>query len=110
MFLYEWILRTGDQYATNNTRQNLLLLFAGGTTGLVTWLSVLPIDVVKSRIQADCPSNPKYKGMLDCFKVSYQTEGLAVFYRGLGPIAIRALIVNAATLFVYQTTLKKFTQ
>ena len=71
---------------------------------------MLPIDVVKSRIQADCPTNPKYQGMLHCFKVSYETEGLQVFYRGLGPIAIRALIVNAATLFVYQTTLKKFAQ
>ena len=78
--------------------------------GVVTWVSVLPIDVVKSRIQADCPYHPKYRGMLDCIRISYQTEGWKVFYRGLSAIATRALIVNAATFFVYQHTLKNLAQ
>jgi len=107
MFCYEWIVRNGEKYATNDTRQNLLLLFAGGTTGVITWLSILPIDVVKSRIQADCPFNPKYQGMVHCFKVCYETEGLNVFFRGIWPVAIRALIVNAITLFVYEHTLRQ---
>lgn len=70
---------------------------------------VLPIDVVKSRIQADCPINPKYRGMVDCIRVSYKTEGLPVFFRGFYAIAFRALIVNAATFYVYQSTLTHLT-
>lgn len=73
--------------------------------GTVTWVSVLPIDVVKSRIQADCPNNPKYRGMIDCIRVSYLQEGWQVFFRGFYAIAARALIVNAATFLVYETAL-----
>ena len=52
MFLYEWILRTGDQYATNNTRQNLLLLFAGGTTGIyIIFFKMKILLTFQSKIQ-----------------------------------------------------------
>lgn len=76
--------------------------------GTVTWVSVLPIDVIKSRIQADCHVNPKYRGMLHCAHVSYQSDGFRVFFRGFYAIAFRALIVNAATFFVYQSSLTHF--
>lgn len=68
-------------------------------------MSVLPIDVVKSRIQADCSTSPKYRGMIDCVRMSYREEGWQVFFRGFYAIAIRALIVNAVTFLVYETTL-----
>ncbi|XP_057369282.1 mitochondrial basic amino acids transporter-like [Daphnia carinata] len=109
MFLYELILREGKKYSTGGWGDGLLALIAGGITGTVTWVAVLPIDVVKSRIQADCIVNPKYRGMLDCVRVSYKAEGLPVFFRGFLAIAFRAMIVNAATFFVYQSTLTHLT-
>ncbi|XP_046457378.1 mitochondrial basic amino acids transporter-like isoform X2 [Daphnia pulex] len=110
MFLYELILREGkEKYSTSGLGEGLLALIAGGVTGTVTWVSVLPIDVVKSRIQADCVVNPKYRGMLDCIRVSYRAEGWRVFFRGFYAIAFRAMIVNAATFFVYQSTLTHLT-
>lgn len=47
--------------------------------------------------------------MLDCARVSYETEGWRVFFRGGYAIAFRSLIVNAATFFVYQNTLTQLT-
>ena len=77
--------------------------------GSVTWGLVLPIDVIKSRIQADCPENPRYKSMIQCIRISYKEEGLSVFYRGFGPLILRAVIVNGATFFVYQSVLTHLT-
>lgn len=47
--------------------------------------------------------------MLHCVQVSYKSEGWRVFFRGFYAIAFRAMIVNAATFFVYQNTLTYLT-
>ena len=81
--------------------------------GLLSWQAVTYLDVVKSRIQADCHVRPKYAGMVDCFVSSYRQDGLSVFGRGeyqgwwrdcadyiiLGfcMISLRAFLVNGAT-------------
>jgi hypothetical protein len=39
-------------------------------------MSVIYLDVVKSRIQADDPEKPAYKGTVDCFKKCYREGGI----------------------------------
>lgn len=74
------------------------LLLAGGTSGITSWLSTYPMDVVKSRLQADgLQGAPRYRGILDCMRQSYQAEGWRVFTRGLASTLLRAFPVNAAT-------------
>ncbi|XP_071463643.1 mitochondrial basic amino acids transporter isoform X1 [Marmota flaviventris] len=74
------------------------LLLAGGTSGIMSWLSTYPVDVVKSRLQADgLRGAPRYGGILDCVRQSYQAEGWRVFTRGLASTLLRAFPVNAAT-------------
>ncbi|XP_062037263.1 mitochondrial basic amino acids transporter isoform X1 [Lepus europaeus] len=74
------------------------LLLAGGVSGMASWLSTYPVDVVKSRLQADgVRGAPRYRGMLDCARQSYQAEGWRVFTRGLASTLLRAFPVNAAT-------------
>ncbi|XP_049753667.1 mitochondrial basic amino acids transporter isoform X5 [Elephas maximus indicus] len=74
------------------------LLLAGGTSGIMSWLSTYPVDVVKSRLQADgLRGTPRYCGILDCVRQSYQAEGWRVFTRGLASTLLRAFPVNAAT-------------
>lgn len=74
------------------------LLLAGGTAGILSWLSTYPVDVVKSRLQADgLRGPPRYLGMLDCARQSYRAEGWRVFTRGLASTLLRAFPVNAAT-------------
>ncbi|XP_070373435.1 solute carrier family 25 member 48 isoform X1 [Equus asinus] len=51
---------------------------AGGMAGAISWGTATPMDVVKSRLQADGVYLNKYKGVLDCIAQSYQKEGLKV--------------------------------
>ncbi|XP_053231162.1 mitochondrial basic amino acids transporter [Podarcis raffonei] len=74
------------------------LLLAGGMSGIVSWLSTYPVDVIKSRLQADGVGGiVRYHGILDCVRKSYHAEGLRVFTRGLTSTLLRAFPVNAAT-------------
>jgi len=82
------------------------LFVAGGTAGLLQWWAVIPLDVLKARMQADDPENPKYKGVIDCVKKMYLTEGWKSFFRGIVPLSIRAFPVNGATFLAYETVFR----
>lgn len=47
-------------------------------TGAISWGTATPMDVVKSRIQADGVYLNKYRGVLDCISQSYRQEGFKV--------------------------------
>ncbi|XP_070577659.1 mitochondrial basic amino acids transporter-like [Ptychodera flava] len=80
------------------------LLVAGGASGMCSWMSTYPVDVIKSRIQADgVDGKAKYKGTIDCIIKSYNepgSQGIRVFFRGLNSTLLRAFPVNAATFTV----------
>ena len=65
--------------------------------GVISWSSIIYLDVVKSRIQSDCLVNPRYKGTLDAFRQCYQEGGIRIFGRGFAAMALRAFPVNGAT-------------
>ncbi|XP_038632852.1 mitochondrial basic amino acids transporter [Scyliorhinus canicula] len=74
------------------------LLFAGGMSGIASWISTYPIDVIKSRLQADGVGGiNQYNSIWDCVLQSYKKEGWQVFARGLTSTLLRAFPVNAAT-------------
>lgn len=74
------------------------LLFAGGMSGIASWLSTYPVDVIKSRLQADGVGGVnQYSGIMDCVRQSVRKEGYMVFTRGLTSTLLRAFPVNAAT-------------
>ncbi|KAJ3606370.1 hypothetical protein NHX12_025891 [Muraenolepis orangiensis] len=74
------------------------LLFAGGMAGITCWLSTYPIDVIKSRLQADGVGGVnRYSGIADCARQSVEKEGYMVFTRGLTSTLLRAFPVNATT-------------
>ena len=76
----------------------IALCTAGGFSGIAAWVITYPVDVVKSRIQVDGAMGKKeYTGMIDCFRKSYQAEGIMVFSKGLNSTMLRAFPVNAAT-------------
>ncbi|GAB0089108.1 mitochondrial basic amino acids transporter [Sergentomyia squamirostris] len=77
-------------------------LMAGGLAGIFSWICTFPIDVVKSRIQAD---ESKYKGVVDCIVKSYRLEGISFLSRGLASTLIRAFPMNAACFLVVSWTL-----
>lgn len=93
---YEWICRHfRPEDPSIEEIGTLALLFAGGMAGICAWIVTYPVDVIKSRIQADMTH--RYKGFLDCAMQSYSAEGIQVFTKGLGSTLLRAFPVNAAT-------------
>lgn len=63
-----------------NTAREIFL--AGGVAGLLSWQTIIYLDVIKSRIQTDSLTQPRYRGTLDCIQQSYRRDGLRVFTRG----------------------------
>ena len=76
-------------------RVNLLgSLASGGFCGLVYWVGMFPADYVKTLMQTDSVANPKYKGMIDCVRISWNKGGVGAFYTGVGLVALRAICTN----------------
>lgn len=77
------------------------VMLAGGTAGALSWLAVYPVDVVKSRLQA----NLRYGSVRECVRDSLSKEGPKVFLRGCSPTLIRAFPTNAVTFAAITWTL-----
>lgn len=104
---YEYCKRLISSEDDTTNLAALKILLCGGIAGVVTWTSVFPLDVIKTRLQAgtietsqDRPLLPSRIHTRDASSIKvarevYQTEGLKAFYRGLGVCSFRAFIVNA---------------
>jgi len=68
-------------------------LFSGGCGGLGMWVTALPLDCVKTRIQADRTGSMSWLG---CARQIFSEGGPAAFYKGFAPIILRAFPANAA--------------
>ncbi|KAI9723592.1 MAG: hypothetical protein M1812_000892 [Candelaria pacifica] len=96
------------------------VLLCGGTAGVITWASIFPLDVIKTRVQVQPliktqaaglpreeapllrdPAQPakseafKRLGAIEIARDAYRSDGLGVFFRGLGVCSARAFLVNA---------------
>lgn len=90
-----------------NSRESLsTMLAAGGCAGVASWVFCYPLDVVKSRLQAQGNLSPKYTGIFDCLQKSVTEEGYKVLWRGLGTAVARAFVVNGAIFAAYETALR----
>ncbi|KAF7494952.1 Mitochondrial basic amino acids transporter [Sarcoptes scabiei] len=75
-------------------------LFAGGVAGALSWLVIYPIDVIKSRIQADI----RYTSASTCLRELIHSEGFAALMRGCGTTLLRAFPTNGTTFTVFSWT------
>lgn len=94
------------------------VLLCGGTAGIVTWVSIFPLDVIKTRVQAQVYSpnataavvgetaplvrKPERLGAVETARQAYREGGLRVFFRGLAVCSVRAFIVNAVQWATYE--------
>lgn len=101
VFLSDWIT---PEACTGPSPYGVWL--AGGIAGAISWGTATPMDVVKSRIQADGVYLNKYRGVLDCISQSYQQEGFKVFFRGITVNAVRGFPMSAAMFLGYELSLK----
>ncbi|KAG2586071.1 mitochondrial arginine transporter BAC2-like [Panicum virgatum] len=82
------------------------MLVSGGLAGVASWVCCYPLDVVKSRLQAQAFPAARYRGVVDCFRRSVREEGLPVLWRGLGTAVARAFVVNGAIFAAYELALR----
>lgn len=96
------------------------VLIAGGIAGVVTWASVFPLDVVKTRVQTQSQvvdeltapllgqeqARAQQKTSFQIARDIFRAEGIVGFYRGLGVCSLRAFIVNAVQWYLYEETMK----
>jgi len=75
-------------------------LMAGGIAGVISWSIIVPLDVVKSQIQADYMGF-MYQNPLASARAVYIQSGIRGFYSGWLMICIRAFPVNATTFLIY---------
>lgn len=66
-------------------------LLAGASAGVVLWLMVYPIDVVKSYMQTDAlvPAERQFHGMFDVVRKVNAASGPKAFFRGIAPTLLR---------------------
>jgi len=61
----------------------------------------MPLDVVKSKLQADSLDKPQFRGIMHCTSEVWKEKGIIGFYRGFWSASARAFPVNAASLLAY---------
>lgn len=106
--------RQADPFQAPTTVEVLL---SGGVAGVVTWVSIYPLDLVKSRVQtqpqARLPSEEapllkpigQSRSSWQIARSMYRTEGVGAFYSGLGVCSLRAFLVNAVQWYTYETVM-----
>jgi solute carrier family 25 carnitine/acylcarnitine transporter 20/29 len=112
---YFWSYELSRRWMGGNETADVLL--CGGLAGIVTWASIFPLDVVKTRVQTQLLVVPEAAPLLggdgvdakarrigawQVAKEAYREGGARVFFRGLGICSLRAFIVNAVQWAAYE--------
>ena len=70
-----------------------------------------PFETVAVRLQLDCLNNPKYNGMIDCFRKILRRHGVVHgVFKGMAPTLLRAFPSYAAAFFGYEYALKAYSK
>ncbi|KAL1900789.1 hypothetical protein Cpir12675_000803 [Ceratocystis pirilliformis] len=142
---YFWAYELAQRYARGPNRgaaqataegysEAARALLCGGVAGVVTWASIFPLDVIKTRVQAhpqlftpkpmfvsasaetkqlqpQRQRQPYGRNMeisaLQAARQAYAHGGMRVFFRGLGVCSVRAFVVNAVQWAVYEWVLRE---
>lgn len=103
------------------------VLMCGGLAGVITWASIFPLDVIKTRVQTQVlhiasgvdgeesallhrEAQKTRLSSIAVAKQAYRTEGAGVFFRGLGICSVRAFVVNAVQWAVYEWMMRLLQQ
>lgn len=100
------------------------VLLCGGLAGVVTWASVFPLDVIKTRVQAQTseatpgrtpllsdPARPARRlSAMEVARETYREGGIKLFFRGLTVCSVRAFAVNAVQWAVYEWIMQELGQ
>lgn len=80
-------------------------LISGAISGCAAGLVMFPNDTVRKLLQIRVPSfgGPPFTSAFNCWKRTYQAEGIGRFYRGVIPYMLRIAPSSAIQFAVYET-------
>ncbi|KAG2181064.1 hypothetical protein INT43_008646, partial [Umbelopsis isabellina] len=79
---------------------------AGGTCGILCWIVVFPIDLIKSVMQKDIMApKPTYDSIRECITDIKSRQGFKGFYRGMSVTLMRAFPIHSLNFLVYEQVL-----
>ncbi|KAI1469410.1 solute carrier family 25 member 45 [Daldinia caldariorum] len=117
----KWV-KSNRQNASDFSQDVAKVLLCGGLAGIVTWASVFPLDVIKTRVQTQTSDGTRASllnsslpvqrrlGAMEIARAAYREEGARVFFKGLTVCSVRAFIVNAVQWAVYEWIMLKLGQ
>ncbi|KAK7937723.1 uncharacterized protein PG986_014591 [Apiospora aurea] len=109
----QW-MSTAKEDKSSLSQEAAKVLLCGGLAGVMTWASIFPLDVIKTRVQAqtldhaarpllDDPTKPQRRlGAMEVAREAYREGGMRVFFRGLTICSVRAFFVNAVQWATYE--------
>ncbi|EDQ92149.1 uncharacterized protein MONBRDRAFT_23012 [Monosiga brevicollis MX1] len=100
--IYEYFRRLTYRLEAGPVEAFAVAIFNGGMAGALSWLTVYPLDVIKTHLQTQDLDRPRYTGVVDCARQLYRTHGLRVFGNGLASCLLRAFPLNGVTFAVYE--------
>lgn len=94
---------------------NFIHAFSGATAGFVSGIATCPLDVIKTKLQAQGgwsrmgpgPGEVVYRGLFGTASTIWKDEGFRGMYRGLGPLILGYLPTWMVYFTVYEKA-KKF--
>nr|XP_043617742.1 calcium-dependent mitochondrial ATP-magnesium/phosphate carrier protein 2-like isoform X2 [Erigeron canadensis] len=100
---YETLKDMSRSYILEDKPGPLVQLGCGTISGALGATFVYPLQVVRTRMQAQTPGgSTAYKGMSDVFMKTYQKEGARGFYKGLLPNLLKVVPAASITYLVYE--------
>lgn len=82
----------------------LLPLIGGAAAGAASWVPVYPIDVVKTALQSETGAAADGGSALEITQALYKQGGFGIFWDGLSPKLVRAVVNHAVTFLVFERT------
>jgi hypothetical protein len=114
--------RKGDIKATSSSldgdvskaSRTAIELLAGGAAGVACWGTVIPFDVVKTRLQSQQPPDVSPNGtsvyqerrFWPTMRLIVEKEGFTRLYSGAAPLIARGFLVHAVTFYAYEECLR----
>lgn len=92
---YESMLRIWTE--SPHSAQAWQILVSGGMSGLAYHVALFPVDTIKTRCQTDPDATIRR-----VIQNVWHEQGVAGFYRGIVPTALRALLGNATVFYAYE--------
>lgn len=101
MMLYEKLKNRWALHREGGTLTNMDTLQLSAVSKMAAGSITYPYQVVRARLQT-YDAAQRYKGAGDVVKKVFQNEGIAGFYKGMGPNLVRVVPSTCVTFLVYE--------